>query len=233
LKTDLKESTHTYDNSMDPLFERRSLTKKVHVNSKFLQKNIASSLLLQLKQNYEGKCTPEGFIQQNSITIVNYSLGRANYIKGGIDYDVTFQADICMPHTGQHFKAPVKLRSKVGIHAETPPIKVLIPRDLHLGSTDFEQVKVDDDIEFEVVGAQFKQEDETIIVVGRLLTKVAPPPEAPILAPPKKEEEERKLETVPKSEEGEEKRVVFTPVAAEKPTKRKLKKPEPETLKLE
>lgn len=234
MKTDLKESTHTYDNSMDPLFERRSLTKKVHVISKFLQKNIASSLLVQLKQNYEGKCTPEGFIQQNSITIVNYSLGRANYIKGGIDYDVTFQADICMPHTGQHFKAPVKLRSKIGIHAETPPIKVLIPRDLHLGNAEFDEVKVDDDIEFEVVGAQFKQEDESIIVVGRLLTKVAPPAEAPILAPPKQEEEVRKLESVPKSEEGEEKRVVFTPVATEKPTKRKLKKPEQtETLKLE
>lgn len=219
---------------MDPLFERRSLTKKVHVTSKFLQRNISSSLLVQLKENYEGKCTPEGFIQQNSITIVNYSLGRANYIKGGVDYDVTFQADICMPHTGQRFKAPVKLRSKIGIHAETPPIKVLIPRDLHLGSTDFDQVKVDDDIEFEVVGAQFKQEDESIIVVGRLLTKVAPPAEAPILAPPKQEEEVRKQESVPKAEEGEEKRVVFTPVAVEKPTKRKLKKPDQqETLKLE
>lgn len=217
---------------MDPLFERRSLTKKVHVNSKFLQRNIASSLLLQLKQNYEGKCTPEGFIQQNSVTIVNYSLGRANYIKGGIDYDVTFQADICMPHAGQRFKAPVKLRSKVGIHAETPPIKVLIPRDLHLGNTDFEEVKVEDDIEFEVVGAQFKQEDENIIVVGRLLTKIAAPAEVPLIAPAKKEEEERKAETVPKSEEGEEKRVVFTPVATEKPLKRKLKKPET-SLKIE
>lgn len=230
MKTNLKESTHTYDNSMDPLFERRSLTKKVHVTSKFLQKNIVSSLLLQLKQNYEGKCTPEGFIQQNSITIVNYSLGRANYIKGGVDYDVTFQTDICMPHTGQRFKAPVKLRSKIGIHAETPPIKVLIPRDLHLGSTDFEEVKVDDDIEFEVVGAQFKQEDESIIIVGRLLTKIAPPAEAPIFAPPTQEEEAQKLKSVPKSEEGEEKRVVFSPPASERPAKRKLRKPETLTI---
>lgn len=215
---------------MDPLFERRSLVKKVHVNSKFLQRNITSSLLVQLKQNYEGKCTPEGFIQQNSITIVNYSLGRANYIKGGIDYDVTFQADICMPHAGQRFKAPVKLRSKVGIHAETPPIKVLIPRDLHLGSADFEQVNVDDEIEFEVVGAQFKQEDENIIVVGRLLTKVAAPVEAPLLTPPKQDEDAQKIETIPKAEEGNEKRVVFSPTAEEKPKKRKLKKPDVLTL---
>ena len=124
---------------MDPLFERRQLTKKVHVNSKFLQKNVQSSLLSQLKANYENRCISEGFVQRNSVTIVNYSLGRANYIKGGVDYDVVFQADICMPHAGQRFKAPVKLRSKIGIHVETPPIKVLIPRDLHIGNEDFDK----------------------------------------------------------------------------------------------
>lgn len=213
---------------MDPLFERRQLTKKVHVHSKYLQKNIQSSLLLQLKQNYEGRCIPEGFIQPNSITIVNHSLGRTNYIKGGADYDVTFQGDVCMPHIGQRFKAPVRLRTKIGIHAETPPIKVLIPRDLHLGSTDFEEVKVEDDIEFEVVGSQFKQEDENIIVVGRLLSKVAAPVEAPLLSETK-QEEQLKAETIPKSEEGEEKRVVITPTTEEKPKKRRLRRTENES----
>jgi DNA-directed RNA polymerase subunit E'/Rpb7 len=217
---------------MDPLFERRTLTKKVHILSKFLQKNIQASLLLQLKQNYEGKCTPEGFIQQNSLTITNYSLGRANYIKGGVDYDVSFQADICMPHTGQRFKAPVTLRSKIGIHAETPPIKVLIPRDLHIGNEDFDQVKVDDDIEFEVVGAQFKQEDENIIVVGRLLTKIVAPVETPFLTSSAAEPlaETRKLDTVPKSEDGAQKTVVFTTPGDEKPKKRKLRKPDTLTI---
>ena len=149
---------------MDPLFERRQLSKKVHINSKFLQKNIQASLLGQLKGSYEGVCIPEGFVEKNSITIVNYSLGRANYIKGGVDYDVTFQADMCMPHNGQRFKAPVKLRSKVGIHAETPPIKVLIPRDLHLGNEEFDTVNVDEEIEFEVVGSQFSLKSFTHLV---------------------------------------------------------------------
>lgn len=211
---------------MDPLFERRQLVKKVHINSKFLQKNIQASLMLQLKQNYEGKCIPEGFIQQNSITIVNYSLGRTNYIKGGVDYDVTFQCDICMPHVGQRFKAPVNIKTKIGIHAETPPIKVLIPRDLHLGSREFEEVKLDDDIEFEVVGSQFKQEDENIIVVGKLLSKVAAPVEAPLIST-EVQQEEVKAQTIPKSEEGEEKRVVIAPnPGQEQPKKRRLKRTE-------
>ena len=157
---------------MDPLFERREMSKKVHIYSKFLQRNMQASILAQLKMNYEGKCSAEGYIQRNSITIVNYSLGRSNYIKGGVDYDVQFQADVCLPHAGQIFKAPVIVRSKIGIHAETPPIKVLIPRDLHIGNENFEKVEIGDDIEFEVVGCTFKQQDRDIVVVARLVGSV-------------------------------------------------------------
>ena len=77
---------------MDPLFERRQLTKKVHIYSKFLQKNMNAVILAQLKMNVEGKCSSEGFIQRNSITILEYSLGRTNYIKGGVDNN----ACVCM-----------------------------------------------------------------------------------------------------------------------------------------
>lgn len=210
---------------MDPLFERRQLTKSVHIHSKFLQKNIQSSLLSQLRMTYEGKCISEGFIQPSSITITNYTVGRTNYIRGGVDYNVTFQADICMPHAGQRFKAPVKLKSKIGIHAKTPPIEVLIPRDLHLGNEEFDAVNLEEEVEFEVVGAQYKQDDDTIVVVGRLLTKVALPVEMPLtVAAEAKPIETSEQSGIPKSEEGEQKKVVVT--VDEKPKKRRLKKPE-------
>lgn len=154
---------------MDPLFERRTFIKKVHIHSKFIQRNIQASLLNQLKILYEGKCLSEGYIERNSATILDYSLGRANFVKGGVDYDVVFQADVCFPHPGQQFRGQVALRSKIGIHIETPPIKVLIPRDTHMGQAEFDLVKEGEDIVFEVVGSQFKQNDDSIIVVGKLL----------------------------------------------------------------
>jgi DNA-directed RNA polymerase subunit E'/Rpb7 len=157
---------------MDSLFERRELSRKVHIHSKFLQKNMLPSILAQLRMNMEGKCSSEGYIQTDSVSILKYSLGRTNYTKGGIDYDVSFQADVCFPHPGQRFKAPVKLRSKIGIHADLEPTKILIPRDLHLGNIDFDNAKVGEDIEFEVIGAQFKQQDTDIIIVGKLISKI-------------------------------------------------------------
>lgn len=156
----------------DPLFERRALVRNIHVESKFLQRNIQASLLAQLRHRYEGICVAEGYVQRGSITIVEHSLGRTNLIKGGLDYTVKFQADICMPHPGQVFQMPVTLKSKIGIHAETTPIKALLPRDLHIGSTEFDDVKEKEVVEYEVVGARFQQGDDSIVVLGKLRTAV-------------------------------------------------------------
>ena len=201
---------------MDPLFERRELTKKVHIQSKFIQKNIQASILTQLKMNYEGHCSSEGFIRRDSITIINYSLGRVNYIEGGVDYHVTFQADICLPHPGQRLKATVKLRSKVGIHAEVPPLKVLIPRDLHFDNEEFDAVAMDIDIEFDVIGSQFKQKDSEIIVLGKLVGEYKPVvKEAPV-------EEVKEVEEAPSEEEKKVTVVPIEPVAERKKKKLKL-----------
>jgi DNA-directed RNA polymerase subunit E'/Rpb7 len=151
--------------------------RNVHIDSRFLQRNIQASLLAQLRMKYEGVCVAEGYIQRRSITVVDHSLGRINYIKGGLDYNVKFQADICMPHPGQVFRMPVVLKSKLGLHAERTPVKALLPRDLHIGITDFEDVSEKEEIEYEVIGARFQQGDESIVVLGKLRKVIQPAPD--------------------------------------------------------
>ena len=176
----------------DPLFERRELVRNVHIDSRFLQRNIQASLVAQLRMKYEGICLSEGYVQPKSITVIEHSLGRVNYIKGGLEYTVKFQADLCMPHPGQVFRMPVVLKSKLGLHAESTPIKALLPRDLHIGVSDFEEVNEKEEIEYEVVGARFQQGDESIVVLGKLRkivqpaqeTAEAPVADMPMLAAP-------------------------------------------------
>jgi DNA-directed RNA polymerase subunit E'/Rpb7 len=203
---------------MDPLFERRELTRNVHIQSKMLQKNMLQPLVTQLRMNLEGHCSSEGFIQSQSITILKYSIGRSNYTKGGIDYQVTFQADICFPHSGQTFKATTDMKSKIGIHALLPPLKILIPRDLHIGNQDFETLEIGKEIEFEVVNAVFKQMDKDIIIIGRLKTALKAAPLMPLLHA----EEEIKFEATKPSEDSEEKIVTITEV--QEPKKKRLKR---------
>jgi DNA-directed RNA polymerase subunit E'/Rpb7 len=159
---------------MDALYERRELTRNVHVDARFLQRNIHASLIAQLRHKYEGICLPEGYVQPRSITITEHSFGRTNILKGGLDYSVRFQADLCLPHAGQVFKAPVVLKSKIGLHAEVSPIKILLPRDLHIGNPDFDEADIGQDIEFDVVGTRFQQGDESIVVLGKLRQVVKP-----------------------------------------------------------
>jgi DNA-directed RNA polymerase subunit E'/Rpb7 len=159
---------------MDPLFERRELVRNIHLDAKFLQRNIDASLIAQLRMKYEGICVAEGYIQRQSIVIVEHSLGRTNLIKGGLDYTVRFQADLCMPHPGQVFRAPVTLKSKIGLNADITPLKVLLPRDLHIGNNTFDDIQEKQEIEFEVVGARFQQGDDSIVVLGKLRNIIEP-----------------------------------------------------------
>jgi len=155
----------------DPLFERRSLVRSVHITAPYIQRNIHASLSAQLNTKYAGTCTPEGYLRKGSITIEEYSLGRVNLVKGGLDFTaVRFQADICMPHPGQTFRAKVVLKSKIGLHAEVLPIMVLLPRDLHIGNEAFDAIREDQEIEFEVVGSKFQQGNDSIDVLGTLKT---------------------------------------------------------------
>jgi DNA-directed RNA polymerase subunit E'/Rpb7 len=156
----------------DSLFERRELTRVLSVPAKYVQRNIRGSLLAQLAAHIEGKCGIEGYIQPKSSVIIEHSLGKVGMLKSGIEYRVRFHADICYPHVGQIFKSTVAFRSKIGVHSELLPIKVLLPRDLHIGNPDFESVVDNDEIIFQVLGAEFKQNDESIFVLAKLLQKV-------------------------------------------------------------
>jgi len=199
---------------MDPLFERRELVRNIHLESRFLQRNVDASLLAQLRLKFEGVCVAEGYIQRGSITIVEYSLGRANFIKGGLDYTIRFQADVCMPHPGQVFRMPVALKSKIGVHAEVTPLKVLLPRDLHIGNGDFETIEEGQEVEIEVIGARFQQGDESIVVLGKLRQIVQPAPPEAVTAPA--ETAEPVLAAPVGSGSGEEKKVVTVEVGATK-----------------
>jgi DNA-directed RNA polymerase subunit E'/Rpb7 len=191
---------------MDPLVERRNLVRNVHLHAKDLKRNIEASLLAQLRHVYEGRCGPEGYLMRRSIVVLEHSLGRMNLIRGGLDYVVKFQADVCLPHPGQVFRAPVVLKSKIGLHAELPPLKILLPRDLHIGTGEFDEAAEQQEIEVEVIGSRFQQGDDTIVVLGKLRSIVRPEtaiPSAepadeipPLLAAPIGEDTGKKVVTV-------------------------------------
>lgn len=201
------------------MYERRELTRTLTVPSKYIQRSIQTSLLAQLKGKVEGRCGTEGYVRPDSTTILEHSLGRVSLVNEGVQYRVKFQSDICAPHPGQIFEAPVSFRSKIGVHAELPPLKILLPRDLHIGNADFEQIAEKETVEVEVLGSQFQQNDMNIFVLGKLVRRILPVKpieEAPVLQAPALVEEPPAQVGDVKSVKVEEKAM-----AAEKPKQRR------------
>jgi DNA-directed RNA polymerase subunit E'/Rpb7 len=135
---------------------------------------------------------------------------------------VRFQADVCFPHPGQVFQAPVTLKSKIGIHAEMLPIKVLLPRDLHIGVPEFEDVKEAETVQFRVVGSRFQQGDETIVVLGKLEKVIQP--EAPAVASAPVESTEPLIAASTGGPSEDEKRVVTVNVSSAKPAEQAVRR---------
>ena len=202
---------------MDPLVERRELVRNVHLHAKDLKRNIEASLLAQLRHQHEGRCVSEGYLMKRSLTVVEHSLGRMNLIRGGLDYVVKFQADVCLPHPGQHFRVPVVLKSKIGLHAELSPLKILLPRDLHIGNGEFEEAAEGQEVEIEVVGSRFQQGDEAIVVLATLRSLIRP--EAPKTATDETDDTLPPLIAAPVDADGADaKRVVTVDLASTKTT---------------
>lgn len=206
----------------DPVYERRELIRQVKLPAKQVQRSIQSSLLAYLKTHIMGKCGVEGYLSPDGSTILSHSIGQV--VDGGVLYQVKIQVDICYPHKQQTFKAPVVLVSRIGVKLELGPMRILLPRDLHIGNEDFEAVKVGDEVTFQVVGSEFKQDDSVIFVLGQLLKSEQAPSQVE-----EKKEEEVAIQ-VPVSSEVKQ---VMTLPSAEPPKRRKkLLAPRSETIEI-
>lgn len=166
----------------------------------------------------------EGYIAKNSVTILSHSLGRMDMLDERVKYRVKFQADVCMPHPGQVYTVPVEFKSKIGIHAIYPPMKILLPRDLHLGNAEFDSIEEKDEVEIEVIGSQFQQDDTHIYVLGKLRRRKVPTPVVQEQPPAAVEDEMPALERIPPAEGGEVRQVVVPaapPATGEAPRRRR------------
>ena len=90
-----------------------------------------------------------------------------------------------------------------------------------------------DEFEFEVIGSEFKQQDKTIYVLGRLLSALKPNPIMPLVST-NMEKSEETLELPKFSSESDQKLVTIIPSQQEPDKKkRKLKKPSIDNVKID
>tara|TARA_B100001093_G_C26571304_1_gene903075 strand:- start:338 stop:880 length:543 start_codon:yes stop_codon:yes gene_type:complete len=156
------------------VFSKSLLTRKIYINFEKLGNNIYTMLENKIKHQLEGKCTIEGYIQNDSISLISYSSGVLKDYS--VQFEVVFECLICCPVEGMNIKCVVKNITQAGIKAiigneEETPVIIYLARDHHYNNSYFSSLKEKEEIQVKVVGQRYELNDKCISVIGELSEK--------------------------------------------------------------
>lgn len=154
------------------------LTTSINVEAKNIQGDINELLYKLLKQKYEGVCNKDGFIQRDSLQIVNRSIGEVKTINNTsyIVYNITYKANIYSPVKGVKLDVSINSITKMGIIGylkdkdqdtiETSPFIVIIPREF-FAEDDIDNYNVNDKIKVEIEDSRIRYMSKNIQIVAK------------------------------------------------------------------
>ena len=152
--------------------------EQISLNANDLSKHIISIndiLLNKIKTKLENKCSRFGFVVPNTLKMLSRSLGKASTGRFVADYlyQIQVQGDVLNPPDGIVIEGEVIRKNKMGIYLNyKDAIRVIIPRDLHIGNVEFDAIQIGDTIRVQIKKSRFQINDETILSVGVYLSMV-------------------------------------------------------------
>ncbi len=141
------------------------------------KKSIDDILLERLRLGLEGKCSLHGYVLPNSLELLSRSAGSLENgrFTGNILFHVQAQGNVYNPSNGVTIEGQVLKKNKMGLYlVYKDAVRILVPRDLHLGNEEFEAVEIGETIRVELRKSRFQVKDMFILSVGLFQGKVAP-----------------------------------------------------------
>ncbi len=167
------------------LFEEKiSLTPRDLANHKI---NIQGVLSAKLAEKIEGKCSLHGWVLPNSSKILSRSMGyiEKGRFTGDVVFHVQAQARVLNPPSGSHVVGEVIGNNMMGMYvsyrvrmrqedrktkqvvvSDVDAIKIILPRDLHIGDESFSKIEIGDSVHVEIKKSRFQVNDKFILSVG-------------------------------------------------------------------
>lgn len=146
--------------------------EKVYLSPSDLSQEIESVdaiLLEKLKQRLEQKCSPHGFVLPGTLELLTRSAGQVDSGKFSGDWAFLVKAKgrVLYPPEGTSVEVEILKTNKMGIYAiYENAIRIMVPRDLHLGNEEFSQLKVGETIRVEIQKSRFQLRDPFIVSVA-------------------------------------------------------------------
>lgn len=177
--------------------------------------SIDAILQEKLQAKLEGRCSHHGFVLAGTLKILSRSMGtlEKGRFTGSILFHVQAEGSVLNPPEGTILEGEVIRKNKMGMYVSfQEAIRVILPRDLHIGDEAFEAVQIRDTVRVEIKKSRFQVNDPYILSVGLfrgLVTKgkaveerFLAAPTAPVVAV--EEEEGEDEDDAESSEVGEE-----------------------------
>ena len=146
--------------------------EKVYLTPTDLRSEITSIdaiLLTKVKQRLEQRCSTHGYVLPGTLEILTRSAGGVDSgrFSGDWSFIVKAKGRVLHPPEGTEVEVEVLKSNKMGIYAVYEnAIRLMVPRDLHLGDEEFDMLKVGDRIRVEIQKSRFQLKDPFIVSVG-------------------------------------------------------------------
>ena len=153
------------------IYNERLIHKTISLNFNELTKDLDTMLLNKLKFLYENKCNESGFIQKDSIELVKRTNGYISqyYDLSNIQFNIIFKCQICNPSPNLIVDCKIVEIIKPGLIAETFPLSIIIPIQLHTNKKIFSLLNIGDSITVKIMDSKFKKFEKEIQAVGTLV----------------------------------------------------------------
>ena len=153
--------------------------EKVAISPADLRPEITSFdyiLLSKVKKLLEGKCSKHGYVIPDSLELLSRSMGTAE--KGRFTSDFLYYLKVLgkvyNPPDGLQVEGEVIRKNKMGLYVIIKDaIRIMVPRDLHIGNEEFDSIEIGDKIIIEIKESRFQVNDTHILSIGEFVSMVS------------------------------------------------------------
>jgi DNA-directed RNA polymerase subunit E'/Rpb7 len=141
--------------------------------------SIDTLLAEKLQNKLEGKCSRHGYVISGTLKVLSRSMGNMERgrFTGSILYYIQAEASVLNPPEGSHLDGIVIRKNKMGMYVsysvndgDQEAIRVIVPRDLHIGDEAFEKVEIGETVTVEIKKSRFQINDPYILSVGMFVS---------------------------------------------------------------
>ena len=154
----------------EALYNKNLLSKKLSISCDELSEDIEELLKSKLIESVGNRCLKEGYVNKDTIKVVNRTIGKINpnHFNGEVYYNIQYEADVCYPKKDMVVSCKIKNINQLGIMAEEDCLTIVVAKQYMDKTVDIGKFTIGQKINVSILGSRFDLNDKFITIIGTL-----------------------------------------------------------------